>query len=154
MEIQLTDKEALTKVSINYMASNLKEELESGNIDPLLLLQKFKAVEKIHEAIKPTLTELAIIQAKKYPEKELILYGAVYTVKEFGTSYDYTNCGDNQYKKLLEQQEELKKEIKKREDFLKNISGHETVVDNSTGEILTVYPPVKKSTTGVQISIK
>ncbi len=82
------------------------------------------------------------------------MYGALYSVKEFGTSYDYSNCGDNKYKKLLEHQEKLKKEIKKREDFLKGISRHETVVDEETSEILTVYPPVKKSSTGVQISIK
>lgn len=154
MEIELTNKYAITKADINYMAGDLKDQLENGDLDPLLLLQKFKAVEKIHEAIKPVLTELAITQAKKYPEKEVALYGASYTVKEAGTTYDYSNCGDNKYKNLLAQAEELKKEIKKREDFLKGIVGHETIVDEDTSEILKVFPPVKKSTTVVQVSIK
>ena len=50
---------------------------------------------------------------------------------------------------------ELKEKIKAKQDFLKTvpISGLSILVE-STGEMVTVYPPSKSSTTAVSVSLK
>ena len=154
MEIQLSNKDSITKADINFVANDLLEKLESGEINPLLLLQKFKAIEKIQESVKSIMIEGAVTEVSKYPEKGVELFGCVFTKKEVGTSYDYSRCNDGKYLELLEIMEKAKKELKKREDFLKAIEGHETVVNTDTGEIETIYPPIKTSTTSVTTSIK
>lgn len=154
MELPLTKKEEITKADINMAVHDIKEKLESGEIDPLLLLQHFKAVDKIQEQIKEQLTKACIDQADKYPEKTLLLYGAEFKKGEFGTSYSYEDCKDPIWKDLKEQFDKADKALKKRQDFLKNIDGSETIIDISTAEIVTIYPPSKRSTTSVSCSIK
>lgn len=154
MEISLKNKQEITKAEINYIANNLKEQLDLGEINPLLLLEKFRAVEKIYENLKETLTKSAVKEASLYPDKNIDMFGAVFTVKSAGTTYDYSLCNDSKHTELVENLEKAKKELKKREDFLKSISDSETIVDTASGEVITVFPPSVKSSTIVQCSIK
>jgi hypothetical protein len=84
MQIDLIKKEEITKSDINFIATGLKERIESGEINPLLLQQHFKAVEKIAENIKEELRKAAIAETAKYPEKVLLLYGSEFKTQEAG----------------------------------------------------------------------
>lgn len=154
IEIKLSSKDSISKETIELTASDLIGKLDSGEINALGLLNKIKAVEKIAEAIKPKLTEMALMELSKYKEKAVLLYNSEFTSGEVGTVYDFTVCGDPKYNSLMEKFEEIKKEVKDREAFLKAIKVSETVVNEDTAEIVTVYPPLKKSTTAVKVSIK
>lgn len=154
MELSLTKKEEITKADINLAVHDIKEKLENGEIDPLLLLQHFKAVDKIQEQIKEQLTKAAVDMADKYPEKILLLYGAEFKKAEFGTVYDFKNCKDPIWNELKENFDMAGEVLKKRQEFLKAINGSETIVDQNSGEIVTIYPPSKKSTASVSCSIK
>jgi translation elongation factor EF-Tu-like GTPase len=81
-------------------------------------------------------------------------FGAEFMQKETGTKYDYSKCNDTTILELTAQVETLKEQIKKREDFLKMlpIEGVETIT--SDGEVVTLYPPSKSSTTSIQITFK
>lgn len=152
--MDIIQNKPITKEDINNTAAVLLEQLDAGTINPLCLIERFKALEKLQEAIKPVLTDLAVKEASKYKEPEITLFGAVFKVGNFGTKYDYSGCGDPVLKELEEKAKEATEALKARQDFLKAIKGFETVVDKSSGEIVTVYAPVKSSTTSVSCSIK
>ncbi len=154
MEIQLTTKDSITKADINYIANDLIQKLDDGEVSALLLLEKFKSIEKINEAVKEKMIEIGLIELSKYPEKSVELFNSAFTAREAGTKYDFSRVNDSKYFELLEKVENAKKELKKREDFLKAIVGHETCVNEQTSEIETIYPPIKTSSTTVIVSLK
>lgn len=143
-----------TKKEISLFASQIANALESGEVNPLDILLRFKSFEKVFEAIKPRLQELAATEASKYKEKTINLMGAEFSIKESGITFDYSQTGDTVHARLSAELEAAKEALKNRETFLKTIKGSETVVDEDTSEIITIYAPVRKSSTGVQVSIK
>ncbi len=144
----------ITKEDLTTASIDLLDKLDKGEISPLSLLQRIKAVAKLEEMIKPVLTDLAVKEALKHPKGPIELYGSEFKLGEFGTKFSFEACGDPVYKRLLEAFEEAKKALKEREDFLKSIKGSETIVDPETAEIATVYAAVKTSTTSVSVTIK
>ena len=154
MNIELTKKTEISKADITEMSIQLISKLDNGEVNPLLLLQHLKAVEKIGESIKIKLTEACVREAGKYSEKIIPLFGAEFKVGEFGHKVDYTSSGDPVYTRLFEAAEKAKVALKQREEFLKAVKGSETVVDPETGEIVTITEPVRSSTTGISCSIK
>lgn len=154
MEISLIKTEAITKSEIFDLANAVKDKLQKGEISGLLLKQHFKAIEKVADFVKKELDKAAIAEAGKYPDKQdIILYGATFKLAEFGVTYDYAGCKDPVWERLKEEADAATKALKDRQTFLLSIKGHESVVDEQTGEIATVYPPVRKSTTNVSCTI-
>jgi len=70
------------------------------------------------------------------------------------TSYDFSFCQDQKLNELEAQMETLKKEIEDRKTFLKSIKDFTTFINNETGEVETVYPPIKRSSYGVKVTLK
>ena len=65
-----------------------------------------------------------------------------------GVKYDYSNCNHPRLNDIYNQIEALDKERKEIEKFLQSIKASMVIADESTeGEMITIYPPVKKSTT-------
>lgn len=146
-----------TKQGIQKLAVDIIQQLDNGDISGLELLKNFKMIEKLQEIVKEKMIKTALIEADKYKEKDVAAYGVTFTKMEAGVKYDYSGCGDETYLRLLKAEEELKAEKKKREDLLKAIDGHivTEVVDEDTGEVVNakLYPPVKTSTTTLQVKI-
>lgn len=147
-----------TKVGLQRMAVDMIQQLEDGDVDALELLKTFKMVEKLQEMVKEKMMKAAVDLVEKYPEKDVELHGVTFKKIEAGTKYDYSNCNYSKMKMILEAETKLKEEKKKTEDFLKAIDGSMIIedVDVDTAEVInvTVYPPVKTSTTSVQVMIK
>jgi hypothetical protein len=106
-----------------------------------------------------------IRQDKRFVEgvrSEVELYGKMLITNnsskvelaETGTKYDYSNCNDAEYFSLLADLEKAKEMVKVRESFLKGVpsKGFE-VTDTTTGEIVTIYPPVKTSTSSFKVTL-
>lgn len=106
-----------------------------------------------------------IRQDKRFVEgvrSEVELYGKMLITNnsskvelaETGTKYDYSNCNDAEYLSLLADLEKAKEMVKVRESFLKGVpsKGFE-VTDTTTGEIVTIYPPVKTSTSSFKVTL-
>jgi hypothetical protein len=152
--IDLVANSAISKTDIASISNTIKEAIANDTIDPMLLQQHFKAVETIAEIVKNDLREASVRQMQKYPEKTLEKYGAEFKIGEFGTSYNYTGCGDPIWHELNNQIKELQEKLKKREMYLKSLDGQTEWINPATGEVCLLYPPVKKSTTAVACSIK
>lgn len=138
------------KEQIKTFSALLLNELDNGNAKPLEVLKAFKAFEKVFDLIKPELTKKCLNEATKYGERKFDACGISFETKEAGARYDFSGCNDQDYNILKEQIDRLTESLKKREEFLKAIPDHFDTVDKDTGEVITIYPPVKKSTTTLQ----
>lgn len=142
-----------TKDEIRNFAQRLRNELDGGTVNPLELVRLNKSIEAVFKDIKTELDALALAEAEKYGAKTFEAFGMKITVGENGTSYDYDNCQDPKYIDLKTRLDQLQQKIKDRQEFLKAIKAPETLIDEETGDVCVVNPPIKKSTTGLKISL-
>ena len=77
------------------------------------------------------------------------------TGKYVGVKYDYSVCNDQIYTDLLYMLNDIKEQIKIREKFLSKVpSEGATIVYEQTGEVRTIYPPIKQGSQGITITFK
>ena len=144
-----------TKQERNTFTADVMERIENGTADPVKVHLQLKCMEEIvktltgNESYKTHLIDAAEKNGKKFSA-----FNAEFQVKEAGTKYDYTYCGDDELLGLYAQEAKLKREIKEREEFLKKIpsKGLEQVILH--GEVITIFPPSKTSTTTVAVTLK
>lgn len=152
--IQLIDKSLVSKNGVDTFKKNIIAALDSGELNPLELKAAFKAIEKVAEGIKEKLDKLSVEEASKY-EKTFSLFGTEYELCEnLGVKYDYSGCCHKEWELLdweITNKTKRKKEV---EEELKAMKQAKTVVDEDSGEVYKIYPPVKKSTTGVKVTLK
>jgi hypothetical protein len=153
-EIVKFDKAALTKAGANTMAQNFIDALENGSVNPLELALVFKTVEAVQKQIGDKLKEHAIAEAQKYEKTFTYLGNEVTLSDNLGVKYDYSNCGHREYDELLKTLEPLLKRKEQIEEELKAMKSKRTELDTNTGEVYDVFPPVRKSSTNVVISLK
>ena len=126
----------------------LKDELLSGNVDPLKELVKLHfAFKSIDDVLHDEEVEAAMIREYNlYPAKEkVIVMGAELRQSETGVKYLYEISGDPQWMDLDKQIKELTDKRKEREKFLQNIPYDQGVVDPDTGLFVTRPPKSSKS---------
>lgn len=147
------DLTIINKTDIEAVASTLLSKLDSGYVNPLSILTTVKAYEKVFDKIKKELINYSLTEASKYNEKEFELNGVKFSKVEAGVSYDYSNCGHEYYNSICEDIEKLTKEKKEIEKLLLSLKETTTIVMPFTGLICDVYPPVKKSTTTLKVTL-
>lgn len=106
-----------TKSDIQNQVTALVGQVEDGVINPLRAYGLLAALEKMAGDAKKELTEAAITEAMKYPEKEIGVYGAKFQIKETGVKYDFSN--DPEWCDYQEQIDLVKAQQKGREATLK-----------------------------------
>ena len=142
----------VTKESIKEQSINLLKDLDEGHITPLQLAAQLKFVEDIITNVKEELRQRVIAEQDKYGKERMSYHGATFDIKEAGVKYDFSKCEDVIWNDIDKKMQMLTERKKEREAFLKTIKERFTFVDESTGEIITIYPPQKKSTTTYSIT--
>lgn len=142
-----------SKQQVMVFADQIKNELLSGNVDPLELAVYFKALEKTMEAVKDTLSELALKEAEKNG-KSFEYKGAKIELAELATRYDYSQTGDDEWFRYDCEVNAATERRKEREATLKTLKEAAIWVNPDTGEAQTIYPPIKSSKSGIKITIK
>lgn len=145
-DINYSKKELIKKAKND--ASN---EVESGLIDPLhrYLLAK-GAIDYLNQYTN-SIHDSAFDEYTKHSKKEISMIGRKISSSEFGTSYDYSNCNHPKLKEMEDQFILLKQKIDDIKSTLKSLKESITMVDDETGEVYKVNPPLKKSTTKLKI---
>lgn len=151
---ELTLNQENRKEAIDKTAAEITSIINSGEANPLLILGNIKSWEKVFEKVKEAVIRAAISEAEKYPEKEVSIYGIKFEKTEAGVSYDYKSCGHTKYNEICNQIEELTVKKKELEKTLITIKSPTTIVDNDSGEIMTITPPVKRSTETIKVTLK
>ena len=153
-EISILKDVLINKPFVADTSQIIISAIQQGEVNPLELKLKVKAMESVLETIKPILDKAARDEAETFGAKSFERLGAKVELFEAATKYDYSMCNDDEYKYLLVEQEKLKLKIKKREEFLKSIDGKMTLVIEGTGEVVTVFPPTKSSTSSLKITLQ
>lgn len=142
-----------TKAERQDFAQSVVNGLKEGHSDPLKVHLQVKCMEDLIKQITshPDYKELTLEEAAKYG-KSFEHYNAKFEVKEMGVKYDFTQCGDPIYNKLVEELAELEKQVKDRQAFLKTVQpGTQLLIED---EVVTLYPPIKTSTTSITVNLK
>jgi len=150
--LSVLDMFSTSKEGIALFASKVINEVENGNVDPLKVKIYCKTLEAIAEKIDTATKEHQKTEVQKYGEKPFMFSGAELHYTATKTEYDFTVCGDPKLKRLEDMEAELSKQIKERKEWLKKMGGPEQMVDED--ELVTIYPPIKKSSMGVKVTIK
>ncbi len=171
--LKLLSEIAIKKVK--DVAEPIKEGIRNGNIDPAkigIVLKKFsKLFEEVTE--DKEIKDIIFKETEKYKEgnkKTIELMGAKITIGATRTWWEYNECGDPLWNKLDEIEKQIKEMKKEREQFLQTlvpktnsifgIPSSTTVVEllpkldiEDYGEVVTLIPPIKKSTDGLKYSV-
>ena len=142
----------VTKETIKEQSLALLKDLDEGHFSPLHLAAQLKFVEDVITNIKEEVRQRVIAEQDKYGKEAMTYYGARFDIKEAGVKYDFTECNDDIWNDIYQQMEALNEKRKEREAFLKTLKERFTYIDESTGEIVTIYPPQRKSTTTYAIT--
>ncbi len=156
-----------TKEQRATFITDVVERLQNGEVDPLKVHLQVKAMEEIINGLtctdekKNKLFTMALnykamlLEAAEKHGKKFQLHNAEFSIKEVGTTYDWSKCEDPELNELLAQQEALKEKIKTKQDFLKTVPAAGLLITiEETGETIRVFPPAKSSTTSVAVSLK
>lgn len=128
--------------------------VKNGDVNPLEVLVMLRAVEAAAEEIREEIQENVVRESDKYSEKKFEQYGAIIEKSEVGTKYNYKRSGDTEWERLHSEVETLKARLSERESFLKSLKDPLVVVDQMTGEVVTINPPLKTSKAGVRVYIR
>ncbi len=142
-----------TKDEIQNFSIKIISELESGMINPLDLLKQIKCFEKVIEQTKDTLSKMAREEAEKYGTKNFEFKGVKIELAEVGTKYDYSHCNDFVMAKVSEDLAKLNETKKQRETFLKSLKEPISLIDEESGDVFQILPPVKSSSSSLKITI-
>jgi len=142
----------LSKRHIEAGAKQVIDIVNEGEICPLKVATALKAMEVTIKIIKDGIGEAVENEAEKEPEKTFERNGHSYNVRN-SSRYDYSDCNDPVIVRLNESEAEISEKRKDREVFLKALKSPMNVVDEGTGELVEVYPPVKYSKTIVAITL-
>lgn len=145
---------SVSKSGVDMFCRQLISSVKGGEVNALELKAFLKTMEVIIERVDKETKENQVTEAMRYSERKFSAYGCEIEQCEVATRYDYTHCGDPVYNQRLRIMEEAKKQLEDRAAFLKALKDPLTIVDDESGEVATVLPPLKKSTSGLKVSLK
>lgn len=149
----LTDPRTVSEYARQAVAA-----ITGGEVDPLTAYVNINKIKKVVEEVgkdpEVTRTIVDYIGQRGDAREGLTVGDCKAQVCEAGVTYDFSECGDPQLADLYAEADAIKERIKTRENFLKSIDGHATVVDENTGEVVTIHPPARSSKTTVKLTFK
>ena len=143
-----------TKTEAAIFAQKLIADVEVGVTNPLELAVKMKAIQDALDVVKEAIKRHVIQEAERYEGKTFNAYQAEMTIMEAGVKYDYESCGDPEWMRCNQAFISAKEAKDACEKRLKAMNKPMSVNDEETGEVVTVRPPLKTSTTTVKITLK
>lgn len=144
----------VTRQSIGETVAVILKAVDEGAVNALEARIRLKAIEEVVSTASSSIAKYVRDEAEKHGAKSFDYMGAKVELAETGVNYNYDVCGDQEWEELQASLKQLKADIKAREEFLKSLKKPITVANEETGEIITINPPVKTSTSGVKITIK
>lgn len=136
--------------------SKVKDEALSGEYNPLEVLKQLRMAQKALEILNKDeeLEEAAQKEHSKHGVKTLELPGASVTIKEVGVKYDYEACNDRIWRLHKEDESMSAYNRKEREKFLQSIKDPITILNEETGQVETLNPAPKTSSTKLSVTLK
>jgi len=144
-----------TKAERASFVSDVVTRLNEGVADAIKVHLQVKAMEDVVKSLNDNKEYKALVlDAAEKNGKKFTYQNAEFSIKEVGTKYDYSNCGDTILSADQAQLDELSEKVKSRQKFLQMIDVAGLDIITEDGEAVKVYPPSKTSTTSVAVSLK
>lgn len=162
-------------MSVSDITATIVDGIIDGSINAPLIGVVLKKFAKLQEEVNSNEEAKKIIfnETSKFQEgskKTIALYGAKITIGATRTWWEYQECGDILWNQLDSIEKEIKLWKKQREEELQatvpkvtQMFGMPTksmvieqlpkLVWEESGEVITITPPVKKSTDGLKYSV-
>jgi hypothetical protein len=126
------------------LANQLISLVENGECSVKEMSAKINFISKVIKKVEDEIKESLMDNINLYARGERIVESnTLFTPCEVGISYDYENCNHEEYNEICKKKKEI-------ETFLKALKQPVTIVSEVTGEIVTIHPPIKKSTSSVK----
>jgi hypothetical protein len=141
---------AADKSTLDSFISHLLQEVEGGSVDNLELYAKLSGLIKGLEEVKKFSLGFALDDIEKHGGR-FEAYGYKLAKKEAGARYDFSNCNHPEwiaYNEKIKEYSDCQKAI---ESTLKTLKDPIQIMLEDTGEIVQVNPPIKKSTTTIEV---
>ena len=103
-----------------------------------------------YNTLAKTYHDAAMEEFERYGEKEVVLHGRKVSKFEAGVKYDFSKCGHVELDALERVNAITSVKIKAFKDQIKYIQESQTMI-NEDGEVFTVTPPTKTSTTKLKL---
>lgn len=145
------------KAEQSAMAARFTQAIVNGDVSPLEEVAKMKSIQEVITLFlkDEEVTKAVIDEVDKYGKDEIpTSSGASFQVKETGVKYDFSLCNDPVWNNLKEQADRINEQLKEREKYLKVIKNPKTEIDEETGEVYTIIPPTRTSTTSYTVTFK
>lgn len=136
----------------NQLADQVISSVLDDGANALKQIIMVKALDSALTKIKSKLMPYALEEFRLENSKEVDINGYRISEATTGVSYDYSNCNHQVYAKLVNQMADLKEQISDIEQMLKSLKSPMEILDKETGEVYTIYPPAKKSTTTLKLT--
>ena len=146
----------LTKSQIKLIADqSVRNLLDFGN--PIEVAEIISKMELFIKEVKanPQYVDFVRDEVIKFGREGVkTSSGTKIECAEVGTKYNFDNCGDVKWQLLKHQVDSASASLKQREDFLKSIpQGGVDVLDDLSGEVYHIDPPIKTSTSSYKVTI-
>lgn len=143
-----------SKKEVEVFSNSLIQSVRDGVVNPIYLKATLKMIEQVIKRVDEATKENQLTEAGKYPGSDFEAYGFKIQKTEVGTDYDYLSTGDIVYEQRHAALESAKNLLNERAAFLRSVREPMTAVDDQSGEVYTITPPLKKSTTGLKFTLK
>lgn len=144
----------LSKTAANELAEELFNQIQEGESDPLVILARLQFISfAVDEAITK-IRKTAVSEVEKYGNEGrsgVVKHGVTFRIKEVGVRYDYKNT--QRWNEIKAEEDKIAESRKDLETRLKTLKSKETVVNEDTGETFELFPPLKSSSTTVEITL-
>jgi elongation factor P--beta-lysine ligase len=134
---------------------DLISRIEEGQAEALRVHLQAKCMESILKDLLASdkYREFVLSEAEKNGKK-FSYHNSEFSIKEVGTKYDYSQCGDIHLAEMQAELDTLSEKIKTRQKFLQMADGKGIDMVSNDGEVYKIYPPSKSSTTSVAVTLK
>jgi hypothetical protein len=137
------------KHQLDTLIDVIVNEAEGYELEAYITAKKLEYVVKsLIEVLQP----MAITEAEK--QKGNTLYGAEVNVKDTGVRYNFLDCGYSPYNDLVSGKKQIESELKLMETMLKSINKKTTIVDEESGDVMEIKPPIRTAGTSIVLTIK
>jgi len=148
---------SLLNLNKSYMASivhNATNAVVDGQYDAINALVIAKKGQELFGQLEKAVRPIAEDHVKLGKGEVYRKFNVDITQAETGVSYDFTVCGDTIWEELKAKVDTYSRLLKERENTLKTITKPVTMINDETGEVMEIKPPIRGGKLGLKLSIK
>jgi hypothetical protein len=146
--------ELYSKSQVKTTAQSLIDEVEEGSIDTLSTLAHLEFMAQVIENAKEELRQRAVNELDLYGAEAkigVVRHGVTFQQREVGVKYNFENTPA--WNEIKAKEDAIAAERKSLEEQLKVLKAKQTILDEVTGELIELHPPIKTSKTSVAITL-